>query len=86
MTNFQCALMSAGMMKTISHVKLTRNRMLITGEAWFVDRLGKCKKKIVSVIFRGVRHHNDKWQIVTGGLVSEEPLTIPFKGVEGYRY
>lgn len=86
MTNFQWALLSTGMMKTLSHVKLTRNRMLITGEAYFSGQSGECVKKIVSVVFRGVKHHNDKWEIVTGGVVEEGPFEIPFKGPEGYRY
>lgn len=85
MTNYQFALMNAGVGTILSHVNLPRNRMMLIYRPWNNKRVRLC------VTFAGVRHHNDKWRIVEGGQIKNNPkgkttLDIPFKGPEGYRY
>lgn len=78
MTNFQWALMEASVAKVISWAKCPENKMIINYNSFGSD-------KIMSVLFDGVSHHNDKWEIVSGGFHCEDKLEIPFTGPEGYR-
>ena len=82
MTNYQWSLMDAAVSKILYYVDLPRNRRMIVYRHWM-----KKRNNLHMVIFKGVKHHNDKWEIIEGGPVKKTKgsgMDVPFKGPQGY--